>query len=203
MLSWFKKIVRKDTNTHNEIYLVVGLGNMGAEYEGTRHNIGFEALDSIAKEHGASFKNDTLGDIARIHLFGKDIILLKPSTYMNRSGKALLHWGMKYKLPKERILVIVDDLNLKLGKLRLREKGSHGGHNGLRDIESRLGHNDYLRLRMGIGKEFAPREQVDFVLGKWTNDEQAQVANMINKAVIAIGNWILMGVKSAQDQLNQ
>jgi PTH1 family peptidyl-tRNA hydrolase len=176
---------------------------MGADYDDTRHNIGFDVLNHFAGLHDVEFLNNTLGDIARVKLGTKELILLKPSTYMNRSGKALLHWGMKYNLPKEQILVIVDDLNLKLGKLRLRDKGSHGGHNGLRDIEGRLGHNEYLRLRMGIGKEFGSGEQVDFVLGKWSEEEKLITSKMIEKASKAIENWVNLGVKHAQDQLNQ
>jgi peptidyl-tRNA hydrolase, PTH1 family len=203
MFAWIKKILKPNNIDSRERYLVLGLGNMGADYDNTRHNIGFEVLDQMAQQYGVHFKNETLGDMALIEADAYDIILLKPSTYMNRSGKALLHWGMKLNLSKERILVVVDDLNLKLGKLRLREKGSHGGHNGLRDIESRLGHNDYLRLRMGIGKEFAPGEQVDFVLGKWSDSERPLVSIMIKKAINAIENWSQRGVKTAQDQLHQ
>ena len=131
-------------------YLIVGLGNMGAEYDNTRHNIGFEVVDHLAKAFEVNFKDDQLGDIAEFKFKGRTFVLLKPSTYMNRSGKAVRYWLQKKKIQKENLLVILDDLNLPFGNLRLRGKGSDGGHNGLKDIDQMLGGNKYARLRFGF-----------------------------------------------------
>ena len=146
-------------------YLVVGLGNMGAEYDDTRHNIGFDVLDHLAKANEVSFKNDRLGDVTRFKHRGRTFVLLKPSTYMNLSGKAVQYWMTKEKIKISNVLIVVDDLNLDLGKLRLRGKGSDGGHNGLKHINQTLGQNRYARLRMGIGNEYTKGRQIDFVLG--------------------------------------
>jgi len=148
-------------------YLFIGLGNMHPDYEDTRHNVGFEVVDVLAKGNGAKWKNDTLGDTTVIKHKGRQIHLLKPSTYMNRSGKAVNYWMTKHKIKIENILVIVDDLNLDFGKIRMRSKGAAGGHNGLKDIEQVLGTSKYPRLKVGIGDDFKKGRQVDFVLGKW------------------------------------
>ena len=144
-------------------YLIVGLGNMGPDYDNTRHNVGFDVVDKLAREFGIEWKNDQLGDLAEFRHRGRSFVLLKPSTYMNRSGKAVRYWLQKLNIPKQRLLVVVDDLNLPLGALRLRGKGSDGGHNGLRDIDQMTGGNNYPRLRIGIGNEFPRGRQADFV----------------------------------------
>ncbi|NNE27810.1 MAG: aminoacyl-tRNA hydrolase, partial [Saprospiraceae bacterium] len=167
-------------------YLVVGLGNMHPDYDGTRHNIGFEVVDLLAQEYGGKFKNDTLGDLAMIKHKGRHIYLLKPSTYMNRSGKAVRYWMQKLKVKADKVLIIVDDLNLDLGKLRLRAKGANGGHNGLKDIEHVLATSKYPRLRFGIGNDFSKGRQVDFVLGKWTSDELDNLGTNLTKAAEAV-----------------
>ncbi len=152
-------------------YLVAGLGNFGPEYTGTRHNIGFDVADYLARKYEVAFKTERLAEVAEIRYRGRFIRLIKPLTYMNRSGRAVRYWMDQDKISPERLLVVVDDLNLPLGKLRLRTKGSHGGHNGLADLEEVFGNNAYPRLRVGIGSEFSKGEQVDFVLGRWTAEE--------------------------------
>ncbi len=155
-------------------YLLAGLGNVGMEYAGTRHNVGFDVLDYIAHKHSVVFKPDRLADVAEIKYRGRFIRLIKPNTYMNRSGRAVKYWMDQDKVTADRLLVIVDDLNLELGKLRLRTKGSHGGHNGMADIEEVLGNASYPRLRVGIGSAFSKGEQIDYVLGRW-NEEESRI----------------------------
>jgi len=162
-------------------YLIAGLGNMGAEYDGTRHNVGFEVIDKLAKEFDVEFKHEQLGDVGKFRHKGRTFVLLKPSTYMNRSGKSVRYWLTKQKIQKQNLLVIVDDLNLEFGKMRLRNKGSDGGHNGLKDIQQYIG-SGYSRLRIGIGGEFGRGRQVDFVLGKWEKKEEAELPVIIDKA---------------------
>ncbi len=184
-------------------YLIAGLGNIGAEYSGTRHNIGFDVLDYMARDAGVSFVQNTHGDLAEIKYKGRTILLLKPSTYMNLSGKAVRYWVEKHKIQPENLMVIVDDLHLDLGKMRLRDKGSDGGHNGLKDIQEKLGHNIYVRLRMGIGKDFHPGQQVNYVLGKWKREESEAVEIMIEKAAGAVKNFTTIGLKLTMDNLNR
>lgn len=169
-------------------YLIVGLGNIGDEYLHTRHNIGFKVLDFLAKDSGTSFSDQRLGAITQLKHRGRKLILLKPSTYMNLSGKAVQYWMQKEKIPLERLLIITDDLALPFGTQRLRQKGSDGGHNGLKDINATLQTEKYARLRFGIGKEFRPGEQVNYVLSEWgpeENDllnERIQIAGETAKA---------------------
>ncbi len=184
-------------------YLIVGLGNMGAEYDNTRHNIGFDVVDYLAREASVSFKNDKLGDIAEIKHKGRTLVLLKPSTFMNLSGKAVKYWLEKLKIPQENLMVLVDDIHLDVGKLRLRDKGSDGGHNGLKDIQERFGHNNYVRLRMGVGRDFHTGQQAQYVLGKWPKDQVDLVKIMIEKAATAAKNYTTMGLKNTMDVLNR
>jgi len=184
-------------------FLIVGLGNIGSEYENTRHNIGFDVIDYLAKEANATFELGTYGHVAEIKHKGRILVLLKPTTYMNLSGKAVKYWMDKHKIPVENVLVLVDDVHLDLGKLRLREKGSDGGHNGLKDIQEKLGHDNYPRLRMGIGKDYHPGEQVKYVLGKWKGDEKNAVHLMIEKAATAAKSFVAIGMKHTMDQLNR
>src|SRR5690606_30266616 len=154
-MNWFFKIFKKQKIELDPMkYLIVGLGNMGADYDQTRHNIGFEVTDFLAKEFDVKFKNDTLGDLAEFRFKGRTFILLKPSTYMNRSGKAVRYWLQKSGVPVENLMVVVDDLQLPFGKMRLRRGGNDGGHNGLKDINEILGSQEYPRLRLGIGSDF-------------------------------------------------
>ena len=183
-------------------YLVAGLGNIGAKYDNTRHNIGFDIVDLLAKEFEAEWSTEQLGDIARIKHKGRTFVLLKPSTYMNRSGKAVRYWLQKEKIDKSRLIVIIDDLNLTFGKMRLRGKGSDGGHNGLKDIDQMNGGNNYARLRIGIGNEFSKGKQVDYVLGEWSSEEQDALPGILNKAADAVKAFGTIGLQRAMNQYN-
>ncbi|MBR9919774.1 MAG: aminoacyl-tRNA hydrolase [Bacteroidetes bacterium] len=183
-------------------YLIAGLGNMGAEYDNTRHNIGFDVLDLLAKEFEVTFKNDTLGDIAEFKHKGRTFVLLKPSTYMNRSGKAVRHWLTKTKVDKKNLLVVIDDLNLDLGQQRIRPKGSDGGHNGLKDIDQMLGGNNYARLRIGIGRDYRPGQQVDYVLGKWTDEEWKELQAVLKKAADTVKAFGTIGITHTMNKFN-
>ncbi|MBK6947251.1 MAG: aminoacyl-tRNA hydrolase [Haliscomenobacter sp.] len=183
-------------------YLVAGLGNIGAAYENTRHNVGFLVLDLLAKASEASFSSDQLGAICRIRHKGRTLVLLKPSTYMNRSGRAVQYWLQKEKIPKENLLVVLDDLNLPIGKIRLRGKGSDGGHNGLKDIDQATGGNDYARLRIGIGSEFSKGRQVDYVLGEWTKEELEQLPKLLTLAGDIVKSFGAVGIEWTMNQFN-
>lgn len=163
-------------------YLIAGLGNIGPEYELTRHNIGFLVLDQLADKHNATFALDRLAEKAEFKTKGRSLHLIKPTTYMNLSGKAIAYWLQELKIPKENLLVIVDDLALPFGSLRLRTKGSSAGHNGLKSIEQLLGGQDYSRLRFGIGNEFGKGQQVDYVLSNFTQDEFDKLPPIMEKA---------------------
>ena len=182
-------------------YLIVGLGNIGAEYDLTRHNIGFEVLDHLARRQEAIFKSEQLGDIATIKHRGRQIVLLKPSTYMNRSGKAVNYWMQKEKVSIDRLLVITDDLNLDYGTLRLRGKGSDGGHNGLKDINQIIGAN-YARLRVGIGDHFNKGRQVDYVLGKWTKEESKLLPDILKVCADACLSFCFHGIEQTMSTYN-
>jgi len=185
MVNWqnlFRRIFNiKEEEPDPMKYLIVGLGNMGKEYDHTRHNVGFDVVDYLAKEYEVKFKDDNLGDIAEFKHKGRTFILLKPSTFMNRSGKAVRYWMQKKKIQPENLLVIVDDLHLDFERIKLKEKGSAGGHNGLSNINELYG-SDYPRLRIGIGDNFSKGRQVDYVLGKWTKDERDALIEIVPKA---------------------
>lgn len=184
-------------------YLIVGIGNIGADYDGTRHNIGFEVLDYLAKENDATWETQTLGDMATMKHKGRTFTLLKPNTYVNRSGKAVRHWMAKLKIEKANLLVVVDDLNLPFGKQRLRGKGSDGGHNGLKDIDAMTGGNNYARLRIGIGSDFQKGQQVNYVLGKWTDEEQEQLNEIIPYAAETIKSFGTIGLAYTMSNRNK
>ncbi len=205
MLEWLRKLFA--FNTKEEIedpmkYLIAGLGNIGAEYKGTRHNIGFDILDYLAAENDGKWKTDTLGDICEIKHKGRTLCLLKPSTYMNRSGKAINYWMTKKKIKRDKILVVVDDIHLDLGKLRMRGKGSDGGHNGLKDIQQVLGGTNYPRLKFGVGNNFHSGQQSNYVLGKWESDEKETVQKQIKKAAEAIKSFTAIGIKFTMERFN-
>lgn len=183
-------------------YLVAGLGNPGAEYQHTRHNIGFDVLDHLAKNAEAFFSTERLGDIARFKLRGRQVILLKPNTFMNLSGKALNYWMQAEHIPIQNILIVTDDLALPTGTLRIRLKGSDGGHNGLKHINETLNSTDYARLRFGVGSEFSKGSQVNYVLGKWPDEEEKLVQDQITKAAEAIRTFIAIGPVMAMNQFN-
>lgn len=184
-------------------FLIVGLGNIGAEYDETRHNIGFDILDFIANEKNLDWEVVKLGSMVLVKYAGKSLYFLKPSTYMNLSGKALVYWQNELKIPLENILVLVDDLALPLGVLRLRKKGSSAGHNGLKHIEQMLGHQKYNRLRFGIGDNFSPGRQIEFVLGKWSAKEVTEVEIGIRKSADAIFSFAKHGMNNTMTHFNQ
>ena len=183
-------------------YLIVGLGNIGTKYAGTRHNIGFEVLDEMANRNDTSFKNDTQADVATIKHKGRTLILVKPTTYMNLSGKSVRYWMTKHKIMPENLLVIVDDLNLDFNILRLKPKGKDGGHNGLKNINEILQTQQYARLRMGIGDTFGKGKQVNYVLGKWNDKEAADMGSFIDRAIKAALDFTTMGAARAMSANN-
>jgi len=183
-------------------YLIVGLGNIGQEYDHTRHNIGFEVLDHLASENGLQFSAGRLAYTAHFSSKGRQFYLVKPTTYMNLSGKATRYWLNKLKLTPDRLLVIVDDVNLPLGHLRLKPRGSDGGHNGLKDIQALLGTMEYPRLRFGIGNDFPKGQQVDYVLGKWTPEEWEQIQPGIKTAAKIVLNFGWVGIERTMNQFN-
>jgi PTH1 family peptidyl-tRNA hydrolase len=183
-------------------YLIAGLGNIGNEYAGTRHNIGFDVVDTFADKHEGLFVQERLGAVARLRLKGKQVILLKPSTYMNLSGKAVNYWLGKESIPLENLLIIVDEVALPLNKIRIRSGGSAAGHNGLKSIEESLATTNYPRLRFGIGDTYPKGMQVEYVLGRWTSAEQSIVKFKLVKTVEAVETFILAGISTAMNQFN-
>jgi peptidyl-tRNA hydrolase, PTH1 family len=183
-------------------YLVVGLGNPGSEYEHTRHNIGFDVVDFMASRAEVGFSSERYGQLARIKIRGKQVTLLKPNTYMNLSGKAVSYWLQQEGVMLSNLIVITDDLALPVGSIRIRLKGSDGGHNGLKSINETLNTTDYTRLRFGIGNNFPKGRQADFVLSKWEVDENKTVSDKITKAAEAITHYISAGPVFAMNQFN-
>lgn len=183
-------------------FLIVGLGNIGSEYAETRHNIGFKVLDRLSKKEDFSFETAKLGAVGTFKIKGRTVLCLKPSTYMNLSGKALRYWMDKEKIPLENILVITDDLNLEFGVIRLKTKGSDGGHNGLKDIQNTLQTVQYNRFRFGVGAEFSKGRQVDYVLGEWNDNEKENLAERLEKATELIRSFVLAGVKNTMNKFN-
>ncbi|RKE98611.1 aminoacyl-tRNA hydrolase [Ichthyenterobacterium magnum] len=203
LISIFKKKVL-NTEDHNTMkkFLIVGLGNIGDKYANTRHNIGFKVLDYLAKKEELTFETNKLGDITTYKLKGRTFILLKPSTYMNLSGKAVQYWLTKEKVPLENLLIITDDLNLPFGSIRLKTKGSDGGHNGLKDIQDKLQTTKYNRFRFGISDEFSKGRQVDYVLGDWTQDENEKLPERLNKSIELIKSFGLSGINNTMNTFN-
>lgn len=183
-------------------YLIVGLGNIGDEYAATRHNIGFMTLDAFAEASNVSFATERYGDIARMRLKNKQLVLLKPSTYMNLSGNAVRYWRDKESIPPENILVIVDDLALPFGAIRIKQCGSDAGHNGLKSIAQMLGTPNYARLRFGIGNDFPRGAQVEYVLGRFTPEQRAELPARIDVACDAIREYVLAGAGNAMCKFN-
>ncbi|MGS2727787.1 aminoacyl-tRNA hydrolase [Psychroserpens sp. BH13MA-6] len=183
-------------------FLVAGLGNVGDKYVNTRHNIGFKVLDALAEKEGLTFETQKLGDIATYKFKGRTFILLKPSTYMNLSGKAVKYWMTKEKIPQDNLLVITDDLNLPFGSIRLKTKGSDGGHNGLKDIQNVLQTTKYNRFRFGISDEFSKGRQVDYVLGEWSDEEIQKLPERLNQSVEVIKSFGTAGVHNTMNTFN-
>ena len=183
-------------------YLIVGLGNIGSEYAATRHNIGFMTLDAFAEASNVSFATERYGDVARMRLKNKQLVLLKPSTYMNLSGNAVRYWRDMEKIDPDNILVVVDDLALPFGAIRIKQRGSDAGHNGLKSIAQMLGTQNYARLRFGIGNEFSRGHQIDFVLGQFSAEENNLLKERITKATEAIKAFALSGINFAMNNYN-
>ncbi|MBT8189546.1 MAG: aminoacyl-tRNA hydrolase [Saprospiraceae bacterium] len=203
MLNFLRNIFCRKEEVSTEMkYLIVGLGNMHPDYNETRHNIGFEVIDMLAQDFNGKFKNESLGDLALIKHRGRQIYLLKPSTYMNRSGKSVRYWMQKLKIKAENLMVVVDDINLEYGKLRMRSKGADGGHNGLKDIQNMLATSKYPRLRFGIGNDFSKGRQVDYVLGKWSSEELDKLGSYIQKANEAILSFVSIGISHTMNKYN-
>jgi len=175
-------------------YLVVGLGNPGAKYVETRHNIGFKVVEALAKELGGTFSLQKVAEKAEVKFKGRTIILIKPTTYMNLSGKAVNYYLQQEKIPKENFMVITDDLALPFGTLRMKMKGSDGGHNGLKDIQATLNTSEYTRLRFGVGSDFHKGQQVDYVLGEWGQEERETLTERIATATEFIKSFATIGV---------
>ena len=184
-------------------YLVVGLGNIGEEYAATRHNMGFMVLDAWAQASNAVFTPSRYGAVAEISYKGRKFTLVKPSTYMNLSGQAVRYWAQQEKIPVERILVIVDDLSLPVGKIRMRGTGSAGGHNGLKNIESCMMTQNYARIKFGIGNEFPKGTQVDFVLGKFSEEDNKLIAEKLDYVGEMIQSFCLQGLDRTMNQYNK
>ncbi|MCM1518302.1 MAG: aminoacyl-tRNA hydrolase [Pseudoflavonifractor sp.] len=183
-------------------YLIVGLGNIGSEYHGTRHNIGFRILDALAEASNISFSTERYGDVARMRLKNKQLVLLKPSTYMNLSGNAVRYWKEKENIELDHILIVVDDIALPFGAIRIKGSGSDAGHNGLKNIAQMLGTQAYPRLRFGIGGDFPRGCQIDFVLGQFTLDERQRLPVRVDVAVDAIKTFCLAGINMAMNTYN-
>ena len=184
-------------------YLVVGLGNIGAEYAETRHNIGFKVLDRLAAETNTSFVSGRYGAVAEFRHRGHIVTLLKPSTYMNLSGKAVRYWLSEAKVEQSQLLVVVDDIALPFGELRMRKKGSAGGHNGLKNISELLGNEDYARMRFGVGGDFARGHQVDYVLGEWTDEERKAMLERLKIFCDAILSFACVGPDLTMNTFNK
>ena len=193
VMNIFKFFSKKQTESKQEVmkkFLIVGLGNIGDTYVNTRHNIGFQVLDALAKDQEVSFETEKLGDITRFRHKGKLFILLKPSTYMNLSGKSVKYWMNQEKISLENLCIVTDDVHIDFGAIRIKIKGSAGGHNGLKDIQDKLNTQQYNRFRFGVGGNYARGRQADFVLGSWTKEEESQLIERIpiaTKAIIAFG----------------
>lgn len=183
-------------------FLIVGLGNVGNEYAHTRHNIGFDVVNAFIQKHGGSFREDRLAYVGEIKWKGKIFVCICPSTFMNLSGKAVKYWMLKEKVSLENILVVVDDLALPLSKLRLRPTGSDAGHNGLKSLQEILGTKEYPKLRFGIGNDYPKGHQSDFVLGKWSKDEEPLVKLKIAKSVEIIETFAIQGITTAMNRVN-
>ncbi len=207
MFTFLKSLFKKESSFLNEDeimkkFLIVGLGNIGDEYKDTRHNIGFKILDALATKEEFSFETAKLGDIGMFKVKGRSVLCLKPSTYMNRSGKALKYWMDKEKIPLENVLVITDDINLQFGTIRIKTKGSDGGHNGLKDIQLFLQGNAYNRFRFGVGADFGKGRQVEYVLGKWNEDENSAIVERLKQSAEVVTSFVLAGITRTMNQFN-
>ncbi len=204
-MNWFSKLFtqkEKERTDPMKKFLIVGLGNIGVEYVNTRHNIGFKIVDFFARKESISFQTAKLGDVAEFKIKGRTLILLKPNTYMNLSGKAVKYWMDKENIDKENILVITDDLNLSYGTIRIKTKGSDGGHNGLKNIQLILNSTEYPRFRFGISDEFKKGKQIDYVLGEWNDTEKTKLPERLELASEIIISFALAGISETMNIYN-
>ena len=183
-------------------YLIIGLGNPGAEYENTRHNIGFKVLDALVSESNTSFTSDRYADVTELKFKGRNLVLIKPNTFMNLSGKAVNYWMQQSKVDATNILVVTDDISLPFGELRMRKKGSDGGHNGLKDINSVLGNNNFARLRFGVGNDFPKGRQVDYVLSSFSENDKKLMPERTTLAIQMIEGFTTIGIDRAMSEFN-
>ena len=212
--SFFRNLFGKNNNNNNSTtrdlprdepmkkFLIVGLGNIGPKYQNTRHNIGFNILDFLVEKESLNWETAKLGDISTYKIKGRTFILLKPSTYMNLSGKAVKYWLEKEKIPLENLLVVTDDLNLPFGSIRVKTKGSDGGHKGLKDIQTFLQTTSYNRLRFGISNEFSKGSQIDYVLGNWTPEEEKLLPERLEMGKKIIQSFGLAGINITMNTYN-
>jgi peptidyl-tRNA hydrolase, PTH1 family len=203
----FSRLKNLFIKTHNpedtmKKLLIVGLGNIGEEYHNTRHNIGFKIVDELAKDKEVKFETVKLGDRCEFRHKGKKFIMLKPSTYMNLSGKAIKYWMQQEKISIDHLLVVTDDINIDFGTIRIKAKGSDGGHNGMKDIQEKLGTTKYPRFRFGVGNGFSKGKQVDYVLGKWSADEESQLIERIPVTTNAILSFGTDGLTNTMNNYN-
>ena len=203
--TFFYKIFGIKVETKEELmkkFLIVGLGNIGSKYKNTRHNIGFKIVDEVAEEHKVSFETEKLGDVANFRFKGRTFFLLKPSTFMNLSGKAVKYWMDKEKISIENILVVTDDVNIDFGTIRLKAKGSAGGHNGLKDVQEKLNTQQYARFRFGVGGNYSKGRQVDFVLGEWNKEENSQLIERLPTSAKIITSFGTAGLANTMNAFN-
>ena len=198
------RLFRRDQSSETDMrkFLIAGLGNIGEKYAHTRHNIGFDVLDALAEEREVSFETQKLGDLCRFKHKGRTFILLKPNTFMNLSGKAVAYWLKIEKIPLENLLVVTDDVNLPFGTLRMKAKGSAGGHNGLTNINEVLGSQAYARLRFGIGNDYPKGRQIEYVLGQWNETEQKDIPERMEKSAKAIVSFGMAGIQNTMNTFN-
>ncbi|RIV73144.1 aminoacyl-tRNA hydrolase [Flagellimonas aequoris] len=191
----------KETDSMKK-FLIVGLGNIGSDYNETRHNIGFKVLDFLAEQEAFTFESAKLGSVGTFKHKGKSVLCLKPSTYMNLSGKAVKYWMDQENIPMDNLLIITDDINLPFGTIRLKTKGSDGGHNGLKDVQNMLQTTHYNRFRFGVGADFGKGRQVDYVLGKWNAEENKAMTDRLIVAADLVRSFVFAGVKNTMNQFN-
>ena len=194
---------KTETEDNSMKYLIVGLGNIGSEYQGTRHNIGFRLIDAFAKKQGVEWMDKRYGAIAQTRVKNAELTLLKPSTYMNLSGQAVRYWAQHEKIPVENILVLVDDLSLPVGKIRMRGSGSDGGNNGLKNISSCMMTPTYARIKFGIGNDFPKGTQIDFVLGQFTDEDNKLIEEKLDYVGEMIKSFCLQGLDRTMNQYNK
>ncbi|CAL2080340.1 aminoacyl-tRNA hydrolase [Tenacibaculum sp. 190524A05c] len=205
ILSFINGLFGSKKETQEEImkkFLIVGLGNIGEKYDNTRHNIGFKIVDALVKEYEESFSTEKLGDLAKLKIKGKTVFVLKPNTFMNLSGKAVLYWMKKENILIDNVLIITDDLNIDFGKVRIKGRGSAGGHNGLKDIQDKLNTGSYPRFRFGVGANYRKGGQVDFVLGKWSDDEESALIERVPTSIKAIESFVNAGLANTMNTFN-